>query len=226
MLKKLYIKQQEILWNIQNKHIIELDELKKMATQIYRLSGNPSLNYSKLSDAGFLNQHSINVAILIGFLGHALELQVGLIKRYIMGGLLHDMGKLFTVPSILDKPGKLDTMEVIVVKAHAFVGHLIAAEFVKDPIIENIVLLHHSIEDNKELVTSLEVSPEILGAYICYVADIVDAMLSFRSYKIAYPPQPTMVELKKREVNPQIIELLSPIILPVERLPLEGTGGR
>src|SRR5688572_26226389 len=63
-------------------------------------------------------EHSVEVAIVAILLGKNLGLPNNQIRELALGALLHDIGKIYVDPAILNKPGKLDPHEFEEIKKH------------------------------------------------------------------------------------------------------------
>jgi HD-GYP domain-containing protein (c-di-GMP phosphodiesterase class II) len=101
--------------------------------------------------------------------------------------LLHDIGKKDINPDILNKPGKLDDEEWIIIKKHPIVGYELLKE-VGPPLSDeftHIVLQHHEKCDGTGYPYQLK--EEEIGQFgkICAIADVYDALTTRRSYKEA-----------------------------------------
>ena len=101
---------------------------------------------------------------------------------------VHDIGKLAIDPYILDKPGKLSPEELFLIKQHPTKG-LELFDKIPDGIIDdecsivcrNIIYEHHERLDGKGYPlgkTDISIEGQIIA-----VADVVDALLSWRPYK-------------------------------------------
>ncbi len=215
-LKTVYTKEQRFLWKLQNERNMDVNELKRLSVYIYRMVTSNNIHYSQLSNAGYLHHHNVNVAILAALLGINIEIEVGLIKRMIFGCLVHDIGKLWTIPTILDKPGKLDMVEKGIMDTHTMLGHSVISKFTQDEVICAIVRDHHQYftsNNNPEIDKNDEKS---ICAYLCSIADVMDAMLSMRCYKDVLDPQSVINELIKYKVTDEYINMVKNIIFPKE----------
>jgi putative nucleotidyltransferase with HDIG domain len=67
-------------------------------------------------------EHSVEVAIVAILRGKNLGLPNSQIRELALGALLHDIGKIYVDPAILNKPGKLDPHEVDEIKMHPLLG--------------------------------------------------------------------------------------------------------
>jgi len=100
-------------------------------------------------------------------------------------GIIHDVGKT-TVPSeILSKPGALSDAEFALVKTHAKEGHeIIRRANLPDPAAE-VVWQHHERLDGSGYPRKLSGGSILREARILAVADVVEAMSSYRPYRAA-----------------------------------------
>ena len=97
---------------------------------------------------------------------------------------VHDVGKLFTPRTILNKPGRLTEAEFDVVKQHTTEGAEML-EGVGDPEIAAMVRHHHERIDGRGYPDGLSGREIPLGARIIAVADTFDAIVSNRAYRRA-----------------------------------------
>ena len=89
-------------------------------------------------------EHTRRVASLAVELGEELAIPAARLRMLAIGGLLHDVGKLFVPDSILQKPGPLDDNEFAVVKQHPERGQELLNELGGfDASVEALVLNHH-----------------------------------------------------------------------------------
>lgn len=107
---------------------------------------------------------------------------------------LHDVGKIAIPDAILSKTGKLTWQEYSIIQNHPFEGARIIkentqsledTEFVQ--IAHDMALFHHEHWDGTGYPFRLVEDEIPLAARIMTAADILDALLSSRSYKRAYP---------------------------------------
>jgi putative nucleotidyltransferase with HDIG domain len=108
--------------------------------------------------------------------------QVAMIAR---GAFLHDIGKMAIPDKILNKPGKLDPDEVLIMREHCFKGYQIVK---KIPFLEDacdIIYSHQEHYDGSGYPRQLKGKDIPLGARIFSVADTLDAIISDRPYRAA-----------------------------------------
>ena len=99
--------------------------------------------------------------------------------------LLHDIGKLGVSNSILDKPGKLDSVEWTTMKAHAALTETILVQIEAFADLAPIAAAHHEKLDGTGYPKGLKGDEIALESRILAVADIFDALTADRPYRKA-----------------------------------------
>ncbi|MCM2678337.1 HD-GYP domain-containing protein [Echinimonas agarilytica] len=138
----------------------------------------------------YLLEHSLNVGILLGVFGRFLRLDESTISDLVLGGLLHDIGKIRIPEAILNKPARLTSEEFQVIKQHVLHGQSIITESdVKLPDITVQVMIQHHEQLNgagyPHHLTSADISPY---GRMASIVDIFDALTGERVYKKAMLP--------------------------------------
>jgi len=125
----------------------------------------------------------------VGNLARAIANEMGLPQEQVegirMAGLIHDLGKISIPAEILSKPGRLIDFEWGMIKMHPQVGYDILQEIEFPWPVAQIVLQHHERMDGSGYPQGLSGEETMLGARILAVADVVEAMASFRPYRPA-----------------------------------------
>ena len=125
----------------------------------------------------------------VSSLACAIARKLGLPEKQIEGiriaGILHDIGKIYVPPSILNRPGKLVEIEFSMIRAHPSVGYNILKSIDFPWPIAEAVLQHHERLDGSGYPKGLKSEGIILEARILGVADVVEAMSSHRPYRPA-----------------------------------------
>ena len=126
-----------------------------------------------------------------------------------IAGLLHDIGKIGTDESILNKPGKLDEKEIEEIKKHTRKGEEILAPIKQLSHILPTIRGHHEFYDGTGYPDGLKGTEIPIEARILVVADAVDAMLSDRPYRKNQPQEVIVAELERFsgiQFDPEVIE--------------------
>jgi putative two-component system response regulator len=126
---------------------------------------------------------------------------------------MHDIGKIATPSEILRKRGSLTPEERKEMERHTTVGHEILANSESDllGLAATIALTHHERYDGDGYPEGL-IGEEIpLEGRITAVADVFDALLSDRHYRLALTVEETVDVIKKgraSQFDPQIVDIL------------------
>lgn len=116
-----------------------------------------------------------------------------------IGGLVHDIGKIYTPTCILDKKGKLTEEEYDIVKLHPIDGYkFLKRHFPNLPSeITDIVIQHHERIDGKGYpygVVGENIHPYSKLLSLC---DVYDALTSVRPYKEAYSKEDALTIIRE-----------------------------
>jgi len=114
-----------------------------------------------------------------------------------VGALLHDIGKIGVMDSVLRKPSKLTSDEMALVQQHPSIGRRILEGVRGFQLYLPIVELHHENWDGTGYPLRLADLKVPLCARIVHVADAYDAMTSARPYRTALGHDTAMRELKR-----------------------------
>ena len=166
------------------------DEPSVAAEQILALA--TSLNKHDRLTRG----HSERVRAVTDLIAEELSLPQGDRDRLRWSALLHDIGKLTVPGSILNKPGKPDDIEWLLLKSHPLAGARLAAPLGGwlGPWADSIAQ-HHEKYDGTGYPYGLAGEGISLGGRIVAVADCYETMTAVRSYKAAMTPAAARREL-------------------------------
>ena len=131
----------------------------------------------------FTRKHSENVANLTCRLCQKLHCQKGFIEYCTICAYLHDIGKLFIPPEILQKPGKLTEEEYEIMKKHTTLGYKMCMEDLKLRPYAAGPLYHHEALNGTGYPKGLTKKDIPYEGQIIRVADEYDAIVSKRQYK-------------------------------------------
>lgn len=112
-----------------------------------------------------------------------------------IAGLLHDVGKLGVPAELLNKPGALSAVEFKLITRHSQLGHDILSDIPFPWPVADIVLQHHERVDGTGYPGGLAGEDILPAARVLAVADVVEAMASFRPYRPARGLEAAMAEV-------------------------------
>lgn len=150
----------------------------------YNLNESMRYQLSVLSTLDvFTRQHSENVAHLTTKLCERLHLSKEFIIHCTMCAYLHDIGKTFIPPNILQKNGKLTDEEYEIMKTHTTIGYKMCMQDNRLMPYAAGPLYHHEGLDGSGYPNGLTKKEIPLEGQIIRVADEYDAITSKRQYK-------------------------------------------
>ncbi len=129
------------------------------------------------------------------------------------GSLLHDIGKIGISTSILNKPGKLDSEEMTVMRKHPQIGYEIARNipFLGDAC--DIIHQHHEHFDGSGYPQGMKGKDICVGARLFAVIDAFEAMRSSkRSYKKGMSLPDVIQEINRcsgSQFDPDIVKIFN-----------------
>jgi putative nucleotidyltransferase with HDIG domain len=159
--------------------------------------------------------HSERVTHLALEIGRAMNLSHKELRTMQAGGLLHDIGKIGTPPSILDKAGKLTEDEMKIMQDHVRCGVRILEPIASFRESIPIVAQHHEWFDGKGYPAGLAGEDISLHARIFAVADCYDALISDRPYRKGLPKEKTVAMLRDKsgtQFDPKVIEAFNKLV--------------
>jgi putative two-component system response regulator len=132
----------------------------------------------------YLRGHSVRVSRYSVETGRLLGLGDPELEQIRIGGELHDIGKIGTRESVLQKPGSLTADERHQISEHPVLGERMLAPLAREsPAVLRIVRSHHERLDGSGFPDGLRGDNIPLEARIVAVADAFDAMTSERPYR-------------------------------------------
>lgn len=143
----------------------------------------------------FTAGHERRVAQIAQAIATYLGLEPEKIEGILISGLLHDVGKIVVPSEILSKPGRLNAHEYNIVKIHPSAGYDILRKIEFPWPVPETVLQHHERLNGTGYPKGINREQIILEARILAVADVFEAMLSFRPYRNAKTLNQAILEL-------------------------------
>ncbi|MEJ2407370.1 MAG: PAS domain S-box protein [Candidatus Thiodiazotropha sp.] len=127
--------------------------------------------------------HQRQVAALVRAIATEMGLSEVKISGLYLAALIHDLGKISVPAEILNKPGKLNRIELELIKEHAQTGYDILKDILFPSPIAEMVLQHHERLDGSGYPLHLKDGEILLESKILAVADVVEAMTFYRPYR-------------------------------------------
>ncbi|MFZ6687729.1 HD domain-containing phosphohydrolase [Undibacterium sp. SXout11W] len=142
--------------------------------------------------------HQDRVSIIACAIGQQLGLSEAQLKSIQMAALVHDIGKIAVPIEILTKPKSLNDAEFSLIKEHPLTGYNILKDVPFPWPVAEIVYQHHEKIDGSGYPRGLRGDQILLEARVLAVADIVEAMASYRPYRPALGIDIALNEIQKQ----------------------------
>ncbi|MGL4362046.1 MAG: HD-GYP domain-containing protein [Cellulosilyticaceae bacterium] len=199
---------------VKNFMCFQVEEVLKITTDILNNVSQKNIIFDILDlkrNDNYTYSHCLNVALFSCAIGRKLGVSHDILEQIVTGALLHDIGKMVIPKDILNKSGKLTVSERSVIEGHSQLGY----EFIKNtelvtPIIKTIVLCHHEREDCSGYPLSTNKISNTTA--IVAVADVFDALISDRPYRVGFPINTALSILKQEHLNKNIVDALESIV--------------
>jgi diguanylate cyclase (GGDEF)-like protein/putative nucleotidyltransferase with HDIG domain len=172
----------------------------------------------------FTQGHCQKVSLYAVMIAESMGLDAREIEEIRLGAILHDVGKVGILESILRKDGPLNPEEWETMKRHAEYGAKLLEPLRGTEEIRNMVAHHHEFFDGSGYPDGLAGDRIPLGARIILIADAYETITSERTYKKASSAEEAIVEMKRycnSHFDPQILHVF---IERLRELPNSLTG--
>ncbi|RKF15812.1 HD-GYP domain-containing protein [Alginatibacterium sediminis] len=172
---------------------IDLQEMEEIASGLVDALGEFSealMVLSKLrAKDKYLLEHSLNVGMLLAYFGRYLGMERDVQSQLVMGGMLHDIGKINTPDAILHKPGRLTEAEFVVMREHVVHSRLILEKQEGiSQIMMDVAANHHEHIDGNGYPRHLKEDQLSIYSRMATLVDVYDALTADRVYKSGMPP--------------------------------------
>ncbi len=137
--------------------------------------------------------HSLNVSVLAGAIAIENGFPKNVVEELVIGGMLHDIGKLYIDPAVLNKKGRLDDREYTIMKTHAEEGYKKLCD--NKGVSQNVRLMafqHHENNDGTGYPKGLKGDQILFESRIIHIVDVYEAMTAKRCYKDSLLPGDVM----------------------------------
>lgn len=154
--------------------------------------------------------HSVNVGVISLSLAAHMKFDRQSVEEAGMAGFLHDIGKTMVPKAIINKPGKLSTLEFDEIKKHPEDGvNIINKMSGLTTRISEAVLGHH-LRFNRKGYPEWAQNNELSNlCELVAIADCFDACTTLRVYQLPMPPAAAigrMKELAGEFLNPEMVD--------------------
>ncbi len=153
--------------------------------------------------------HSVRVAEYTKQIAICLGLPEDEIQNIELAAFLHDVGKVGIPDNILNKAGRFDSRELMIMESHPETGAEILSKIEGMEHIANMVRHHHEKYDGSGYPDKLKGEQIPLGSRIMCVADSVDAMTTDRAYRKRLDVEVTLRELESNagtQFDPEVVK--------------------
>ena len=162
----------------------EFDFYDKTSLKSYNLNESMKYELAKLDSLDlFTRKHSESVASITCRLCEYLHLSKDFTVYCTMCAYMHDLGKQFIPPAILQKPGKLTDEEYEIMKTHTTLGYELCMKDLKLRPYAMGAYCHHEALNGTGYPRGISGKEIPYEAQIIRVADEFDAISSKRQYK-------------------------------------------
>ncbi|MEK3720718.1 HD-GYP domain-containing protein [Paenibacillus sp. FSL H8-0034] len=193
---------------------------------------NTILSFSKSIDARdpYTAFHSNNVANYAKKIATELGMSSREIEAVHLAGLIHDIGKIGTPESILQKESRLTEEEYDVMKKHAEDGYQIIKDIKRLQEIGATAMVrhHHERMDGRGYPQGLKGDQIPFGARILAACDAFDAMTTNRSYRQKLSMETAADELRRHsgtQFDPMVANAFLRVLVEDGLIPAEEEQG-
>ncbi|HEX5394124.1 MAG TPA: HD domain-containing phosphohydrolase [Rhodocyclaceae bacterium] len=152
--------------------------------------------------------HQQRTAELASAIARKLGLPEDEINGIYLAGVVHDIGKIQVPAEILNRPGRLSSIEFDLLKTHPAAGYEILKKVDFPWPIADMVLQHHERLDGSGYPRGLKSEDIVFGARILAVSDVLESMMSHRPYRPALGLDAALEEVTRgqgRLYDPEVV---------------------
>lgn len=165
----------------------------------------------------YTDGHQKRVALLATAIAEEMDMPNDTVTGIRLGSLVHDVGKIKVPAEILSCPRTLTKDEMDIIKTHLVAGYDILEGTTFPWPVARMVLEHHERMDGSGYPNGLTGNDICLEARIIAVADVVEAMTSFRPYRPALGVDAAIEEISNGRGNLYDSEVVDSCIRVLEK---------
>lgn len=178
------------------------EELREKARQLESALDDTLLVLSRMIEQKdpYTAGHQLRVSCIASDIAIALHWapeRCDLLRR---SALIHDIGKIGIPGELLSKPSPLTDPEFALIRTHAEIGYRIVRDISFFAPLAEIIRQHHERMDGSGYPLGLLGSRILPEARVIAVADVFEAMTSYRPYRPALGTDEALAELSRREL--------------------------
>jgi len=169
---------------------------EKIVNSVFR-NKDALISLTRIKDRDqYTFMHSVSVSGLMASFALDRGMERERIKQVVLGGLLHDVGKMKVPLEILNKPDKLTDDEFKIMKGHAQLSiDLLAGTPGLTADALDVAAMHHERFDGTGYPKGLKGDEISEVGQMSAIVDVYDALTSVRCYKDAWEPSFTLKKL-------------------------------
>lgn len=156
--------------------------------------------------------HSVHVCVMAVMMGISMGFPRPRVQELGLGAILHDIGKIFIPLEVLNKPEALNEREWDLIKNHTWEGFNLMRRSEQVSLLSaHVALQHHERMDGSGYPRRLTKDDIHDYAQITAVADIFDALVSDRPYRVGFSNQEALdilEEYRDVQLNGSMINCL------------------
>ena len=175
------------------------DNLRNTLTRLRRVTGSIIEVIAKAVETRdpYTAGHQKRVSDLARSIAGQMGLPSDQVEGIRVAAAIHDLGKISIPAEILSMPRKLSAIEFGMVKIHPQAGANILQDVEFDWPIAQIVAQHHERMNGSGYPAGLKGEAILLDARIIAVADVVEAIASYRPYRPSLGVEAALEEIQK-----------------------------
>ena len=142
--------------------------------------------------------HCVHTALLSLAVGETIGLEEDELRQLGIAAMLHDVGKVFVPVEVIRKPGKLSPEEWEVMCRHPVDGAAILLDYGELPVFAPAAALEHHMRLDLAGYPKVRAPRELsLASMIIPLADVYDALTTYRPYRPPMLPEEAAAEMVK-----------------------------
>ncbi len=194
---------------------LQFREKSELSKRLFLQTVN-SLMYALEMRDPYTAGHQQRVSKLACAIAKKAGLDDSTVEGIMVAGKLHDIGKIYVPSEFLNKPGRLPEEALLVIRTHPKIGFEILKEIEFPWPIAAIVLQHHERNDGGGYPYGLEKDNIMLEAKILAVADVVEAMITNRPYRVSPGEEQAFSEIRENrgiKYEPCVVDICLSLFL-------------